>query len=384
MKTPSSAPRSMSVSLILFVFSVVSAEASWEWWTKSFRSLRSTVGGSSTQEPDEQAASCSCDCCLTVLEEQANSSIARGDIKCAPRASAPAFTDGDGGCKDVCDASDGANKAFNALSGKVDYSRFCLSACHPGDDEVNMLCVDGQAEGQEDKRANTGFSQQRVQVNQQAASQAPGNKAALFAAREEMQRARAHALAAGEAARTAREAYEYLARIPPAAAQKVARETMNEIKHEAAVQSRTALVLRMQYEQNSRETALKAAYNAALPYKKSLLESVNVARQWHDRETQFMAAADQRQGIADEAEKFAARAKMNNNWASARDYAMKAQQMTSVAASFRKSAEAAGEEAKKIDQTAPWYIYAEEAAAKVALVTSMPTDVAPPTLPPLP
>merc|ERR1719487_659765 len=98
----------------------------------------------------------------------------------------------------------------------------------------------------------------------------PGGGVSLPLAKGDMIAAMMHAKAAGEAARIAKEAYEQVMAAPRLAAEDSGKATLAEIKREAGEQAKEALLIRLKYEENAKNTAIKNALGVAMMYKKAM------------------------------------------------------------------------------------------------------------------
>jgi len=337
---------------------------------------------------------CTCDCCLVQQEYHAARSKAADSLKCAPRvgeAPGGAAGTGDGGCADICMlTSDDMRTSFKSQSGEADYSRYCMEQCGPATTTLNDLCVDladidpgEEAKPEAAPKAVHKKENAMTQMSSEVASQtAASNDAAMvLLAKQKMQAARLSAEAAGRAAYTARMAYERLKRTKKQLAVRAAEATLNEIKAEAAQQSKKARDIRLAYVNGAQATAVKNAQAAASVYGKALVRDLGVANIWQERSGQYATAANQREemamGFSEEAELYRKQNRMDR----AKERMIMAHQAIDQAAAFGAQSEAAHKQAQAIADSKTWYEYAKKAIAAFILAKSMPGDVAPPPMP---
>lgn len=385
----------------------------------SSRVLRSrqTVRAAVADDGDE--SECSCDCCLATRQSDPAVSSAYG-MSCTPRApqgvDGGAEGDGDGDCGAQCAAPESLVKKFHSQGSSVEYERFCLSACSPGSSAVNVLCVDagnddddgqgaGAANGQGQGVDAASVPQKAVPVEARAADlqramaqtmseaassaraetqQVPAGGISLPLAKGDMLAAEQHAKAAGEAARIAKETYEQVMAAPRSAAEEAGKATLSEIKREAGEQAKEALLIRLKYEEKAKNTAIKKALAKAMVYHNAMNRDLDFVSTWEKRANQFAAAAGQRKGMAMADAAQANKYKKLEEWTLAREWILQAHQAMSQAKEFARTSQSAYEQAVAINKGIKWFIYAEQAGAANMLAKSMPADVPPPDMPPLP
>lgn len=341
---------------------------------------------------------CSCDCCLVEEEDQAvNHRV--GALKCAPKygSFAEASRDTDSGCSNICMLPSELRSDFQSEKGDADYSRFCSAQCSPASSKLHELCVDSSLIETETpapraaklsvKKSNsmTQFAAELEQRNQAAQSASAASESALvLLAKQKEEEAKLQAEAAGRAAFTARTAYERLKLAVDEMAVQASQTTLDEIKAEAAQQSKKARDIRLAYEKNAQATAIKNAQGAAKVYASAMGRDMLTATVWNERAMQFATAANQREKMAmtfsEDAEEF----RQRNNMAMSKQRIVLAHQAIDQAAAFGAQSEAAHKQAQAIADSKTWYEYAKRAVAAFMLAKSMPHDVPPPPMPPLP
>jgi len=220
----------------------------------------------------------------------------------------------------------------------------------------------------------------QVQTGAAAASEA----ALVLLAKQKMQEAELQAEAAGRAAFTARTAYERMKLSSDEMAVKAAQTTLAEIKAEAAQQSKKALQVRLAYEKNARDTATKNALAAASVYSKAMTRDLATADAWQASAGQLATAANQREKMAMDFSAEAEEYRSKNEIDLAKQRLVMAHQAIDQASAFGAQSEAAHKQAQAIANSKPWYLYAKRAVAGFILAKSMPHDVAPPPMPPIP
>jgi len=372
--------------LVLLLLQLVPAQA-------SLRTLRAHLERQNAASGD--TAACACDCCVVQNDNEVQRASASSNataLKCAPRSRTLPLGSGDGGCGDLCTLPRGSalRKGFDAETGEVDYSRYCLSQCRPGSTALNEVCIKpayvaSPETAAPSPKANQAMAQMGMQVNTEAGKAPEASESTIvLLAKEKMNEAKIQAEAAGEAAFNARTAYERLVKAKEEMAQKAAEATLAEIKTEAAAQSKRAADIRTAYETGAQETAKKNAIAAALVYKKALIRDMTLASTWQERAGQLAAAATQREkmamGFSSDADLFRKR----NNIDMAKQRITLAHQAMDQANEFAEKAQSAHKQAQAITDSKPWYLYAERAIAATILAKSMPHDVPPPPMPPLP
>lgn len=350
------------------------------------------------QRSGEQMPDCVCDCCIT------QKAAAHTSLQCLPRASA--LTNTDSGCSTTCAVESDLFKSFETRTGEVDYSRFCQSQCRPVTTTLNELCVDSadaddasdsdtsppgnaDAEGSGSSAAagpQQAMSQLNSTVTQVASDRTSASEdtTALLLARGEMMQAKSQAEMAGRAARVARQAYERELMSARTLARDASKATLDEIKSEGAKSAREAWNIRMKYVKGMQAKAAAAARAAALPYKKAMLRDTNIASVWAERAGQLATAAVQREDMATGFEADAERYRGVGDKTMETKSMLLAQQALDQASAFQAQADTATATADKIKEHLPWYNWAEQAIAKTILIKSMPYDVVPPPMPPLP
>lgn len=334
---------------------------------------------------------CSCDCCLIEQEDQAVQS-AVGALKCAPRSAAFAQTDADSGCSDTCMLPTEMRAAYESENGEADYSRYCMSQCKPVGAKLHELCVDGslvqEASATEEKKPESVAKpkQAMAQVGSEVATQAAGasEQALVLLAKQKMEEAKLQAVAAGNAAYTARTAYERLKLAQDEMSVLAAKTTLDEIKAEAAQQSKKALNIRLAYEKNAQATATKNAVAAAQVYAKAMTRDQALAGVWQERAGQYATAANQREKMAMDFSAEAEEYRTRGNEPLAKQRIVMAHQAMDQAAAFGAQSDAANKQANAIASSEGWYKYAKRAIAAFMLAKSMPHDVPPPPMPPIP
>lgn len=340
----------------------------------------------------EEVAACSCDCCMAIKGEQASRGPVGGHI-CSPRAIASKGSS-DGGCQPVCRSTeDGSASAFQAKSDQVDYARYCLAACSPADDEVDVLCMANSvisgnisASGRPELAA-AAVESHVAEGGSEASSEEqdpPVNAAALILAKGEMMAAKKHAEAAGAGARAAREAYEAIVASADSMGTAAAKATVDAMRKEAGKQAKRALQVRQNWEDGVKKSAFKAAIGAAITYRDAKARDMLLAGAWSERAGQFDSAASSEEQIATQDSALAMQYHNTKETALAKDYAVKARGAIDAANEYAKRAAAARSQAGAIRQGAMWYDYAARAAAQNVIAASIPPGVVPPMLPPLP
>jgi len=343
-------------------------------------SLRSVVHRTVVSKP------CSCDCCLVEQEEQAVGSRV-GTLKCAPRSGT--FASSDTGCSDICMLPTAMRKAFESEKGEADYSRYCMSQCGPASAKLHELCIDASLIETETSAPtartlpkNNSMTQFGAQVRLGGA--AASESALVLLAKQKEQEAELQAEAAGRAAYTARTAYERLKLSVDEMALQASQTTLDEIKAEAAQQAKKALNVRLAYEKAAQATAVKNAVGAAQVYATAMSRDMLTAATWNLRSFDFAKAATQREKMAMDFSADAEEYRGKNEIALSKQRLVMAHQAIDQAAAFGAQSEAAHKQAKAIASSKGWYEYAKRAVAAFMLAKSMPHDVAPPPMPPLP
>jgi len=365
-------------------------------------------GRANAVEPaDDQLRDCACDCCIV---QKAAALDHTSTLQCLPRAGAPGVADG--GCSMTCFLAEELRSSFQIRTGELDTSRYCSAQCRPATTTLNELCVSPADLGLDSADESDGINgrsaaestpkvfkapaaeQAMSQVGSQLLSRsqaasdgtlgAASDSTSLLLAKGEMLQAKSQAEMAGRAARVAREAYERELQAARSEAEHASQATLDKIKADAAKTSRRAWDIRMKYVKDAQAKAAKAAVAAALPYKKALLRDTSLAAVWSERAGQFATAATQREDMATTFEANAEFYRKEGDTEMAKQSVLQAQQSLDQASAFQASADAASEQAEKIKKTFPWYTWAEEAMAKTILAKSMPYDVVPPPMPPLP
>jgi hypothetical protein len=287
-------------------------------------------------------------------------------------------------------------KAYLSEKGEADYSRYCMEQCSPAGAKLHELCADGSlVEGftpPDAKVVRTASkpAAPKVKAMTQFSSEvtsgadAASESALVLLAKQKMQEAELQAEAAGKAAFTARTAFERLKLASDEMALQASQVTLDEIKAEAAQQSKKALNIRLAYEANARATATKNAQGAAAVYSKAMVRDQALAAVWQERAGQFATAANQRETMSmdfsEEAEDYRERGQIDLS----KQKLVMAHQAMDQASSYGAQSEAAHKQAQAIADSKGWYEYAKRAIAAFILAKSMPHDVAPPPMPPLP
>jgi len=347
-------------------------------------SLRTVVNERVSEKRTVESKPCSCDCCSVEQEDQAVGN-SLGAHKCAPRSGS--FASAESGCSDICMLPEGLKKAFLSEKGDADYSRYCMAECSPVGSKLHDMCVDSSLIEVEKPappapKKVKAMAQTSSEVTSGAA--AASESALVLLAKQKMQEAELQAEAAGRAAFTSRTAYERLKLTSDEMALQAAQTTMDEIKAEAGQQAKKALNVRLAYEKNAQDTAIKNAVGAAGVYSKAMVRDMANSAVWQERAGQFATAANQREKMAmdfsEEAETYRAR----NEFPASKQRLVMAHQAMDQAAAFGAQSEAAHKQAQAIANSKPWYLYAKRAIAGFILAKSMPHDVAPPLMPALP
>merc|ERR1719215_534172 len=107
-----------------------------------------------------------------------------------------------------------------------------------------------------------------------------------------MERAKSQAVAAGLAAKVARESYEHVVETSQFMAVAAANETVEDIKRAASEQAREALQLRLQYESEARMKGLKVAANVTAAYEQKQRQIRELATKWDEIGNEFKASAE--------------------------------------------------------------------------------------------
>jgi len=389
----------LTLSAVLLVGIVDSA--SWQ----AIRSLAS-------QPPEEEVASCTCDCCLVVRGD----AVGADNVKCVSR-SGVGGASVDVGCPPMCGLAESARTVFQSLSGEVDYSRFCLAECRPGSTTMDDLCIESGSADDDSvgggeasaapaaaarflvakpaapvEKAMTQLGAQVVQGETPAmggaavtsTDQSVSDTVAVLLGKAEMLRAQHGAEMAGRAAGEAKQNYLRILRSSGEMAEAASEATLREIKRQASQQAQEALAVRQKYEMQSQEKATQAALDAARVYRDARIRDAQLAATWNERAQQYATASSERQEMATGFSSQAQVYREQRDFDAAEQSILMAHQAVDQAAAFAASATAAHEQAAKIKQGAQWYHYAEQAAAANALAKSMPSDVRPPPVPALP
>jgi len=356
--------------------------------TSSFRSVSSVVTRNAAGTRTVVSKPCSCDCCLVEQQDQAVSSRV-GTLKCAPQSGA--FASADSGCSDICMLPTEMRSKFDSQTGEADYARYCMAQCSPASAKLHELCIDASLVDQtSDQAVATAKAipkkKSMTQVDAQVVSGAAGaSEAALvLLAKQKEQEAEQQAEAAGRAAFTARTAYERLRLAVDQMAVQASQTTLDEIKAEAAQQSKKARDVRVAYENNAKAVATKNAVAAAAVYSKAMGRDMLVSTVWNERAHQFATAANQRENMAMDFSADAEEYRSRNEMDLSKQRLVMAHQAIDQAAAFGAQSEAAHKQAQAIANSKGWYEYAKRAVAGFMLAKSMPHDVAPPPMPALP
>lgn len=380
--------------------------------------VRSTAATSGTQGSEDAVSACSCDCCIA-------QPIAAGSLVCVPRAGDVATPAGTGGCAVTCRVPDEEARAhFDAVSGEVDYARYCPSSCasfkagqEPAFSGEALLCAASAAVAAamaaRDAQGAAALAQGRVAapmllppgapqafqlLSRSAATAlvagpAPAPAAASLAekvtdavlnlAKSEMEEARRHAEAAGAGAKAAREAYEATLATSSAMGTAAGKAMFKQVRRSAREQASEVLRDRRKYEDSARLNAMKASQDAAMVYRKAKQRDTSLANTWGERAIQFKEASRERETRAEDDALQAQSYMDNHDLEAANGYKAKAQDEMEQADMFGKQARAAEEQGNAIAEGASWYDEAMQAAARFALVDAMPPDVPPPPPPAL-
>eukprot|EP00927_Polykrikos_kofoidii_P028300 TRINITY_DN24732_c0_g2_i1.p1 TRINITY_DN24732_c0_g2~~TRINITY_DN24732_c0_g2_i1.p1 ORF type:complete len:587 (+),score=92.77 TRINITY_DN24732_c0_g2_i1:74-1762(+) len=368
----------------------------------SFLGLSATVS-TAQFEPD-----CSCDCCMTVREETARGlseterrAAAFGNI-CAPRVQVDSNSD----CPSSCSATQSVAEQLEAEGTQVDYSRFCTNHCRAASEEVQLLCIpvddvvqevvateEMVVEGRPAVPLEGGSVSSAIPTNVAVASTAgivpliapgPLPDVQLRLAQSEAAAARSHAIAAGQAAKKAREAYEAILQVSTATARDASEAALKQLKREASLQADQAVLARVSFVNKAQADAAKAAYEAADVYDKARQRDMVYAKEWEDRAMQLGAAATERDRVARTASTEATFHRQLRSLASDKQalyLAAAAKRSEDDASTLRKKAEVAWFQAAEIRNRSFWYIAAEKAAAASAVAKNLPSGVPPPPLP---
>lgn len=349
-------------------------------------SLRSW--GTHTQVHTLASKPCSCDCCLVEQEDQAVEDKL-GALKCAPKSGAFASTDN--GCSDICMLPTAMRSAFQTEKADADYSRYCRAQCAPASAKLHELCVDASlVESAEPSPAATVVKATPKKAMAQFGTEvvlganAASESALVLLAKQKMQEARLQAESAGRAAFTARTAYERLKLTTDEMALQASQYTLDEIKSEAAQQSKKARDVRIAYEKAAQATATKNAVAAATVYAKAMTRDMALSNEWQIRAGQFATAANQREKMAMDFSTEAEEYRANNEVGASKQRIVMAHQAMDQAAAFGAQSDSAHKQAQAIANSKSWYEYAKRAVAGFMLAKSMPHDVPPPPMPALP
>lgn len=367
-------------------------------------SLLLHLGSTSDQAPSaigEEAniKRCTCDCCLA--QQARGSASGTAGLECSPlsgpgiaeqSAAAAASIDHECAAQEACAARDGLLRAFDARGSAVDYARFCLQACRPIN--VDLLCVTTAAPArpavprrpsQLAVASSTATAMgASVRTAEKAQMSPAAQSSAILLAKGAMLEAKLEAQAAGKAAMIAKESFEEVMRSSTYTASEASTATLDQVKREAGEQSKEALLIRLKYEENAKQAAIKKAIAAAQIYKDALTRDQTIAGTWQLRATEYATAAAQRKHMAMEFGAQAGKYRADSDWSSAREYIVQAHQAMDQAGDFARKSKAAHEQANAVQAGNSWYIYAEQAAAANMLAKSMPPDVPPPDMPKLP
>jgi len=341
----------------------------------------------------KQSKPCSCDCCLVEQEDQTVTS-SLGALKCAPSSgtfAASAGSSEEGKCSDICMLPTEMRTAFLTETGDADYSRYCMAKCKPASSKLHELCVDAalvddSSDATQSATAAVKPKKAMTQVSSEVVSAVPAasESALVLLAKQKMQEAELQAEAAGRAAFTARTAYERLKLTSDEMALQASKATLDEIKAEAAQQSKKALNVRMAYEKNAQDTATKNAVAAAQVYAKAQTRDMALSTVWQQRAGEFATAANQREKMAMDFSAEAEEYRKRNNMELSKQRLVMAHQAIDQAAAFGAQSESAHKQAQAIANSDGWYKYAKRAIAGFILAKSMPHDVPPPPMPALP
>lgn len=348
-------------------------------------SLRSF--GTRTVAHTVASKACSCDCCLAEQEDQATGGET-GNVKCAPRSGT--YASDDSGCSDICMLPRDLRAAFQTEKGDADYSRYCMAQCKPAGAKLHELCIDGALVEEytpaENPPAKVSPKKAMTQVASAVVSgdSAASESALVLLAKQKMQEAELQAEAAGKAAFTARTAFERLKLTSDQMALQAANVTLREIKEEAAQQAKKALNIRLAYIANAQATATKNALAAAAVYAKADVRDQVTAGVWQERAGQFATAAEQREKMAMDFATEAEEYRKQNEIVLSKQRLVMAHQAIDQASAFGAQSEAAHKQANAIAASKGWYDYAKRAIAAFILAKSMPHDVPPPPMPPIP
>jgi len=331
---------------------------------------------------------CSCDCCLVEQDDQVVHNTV-GHLACKP--SSGSFASAAGAqCTDLCMLPNEMRSAFQSEKGEADYSRYCMAQCKPAGSKLHELCIDAALVDDSPQEASPAAKVAPKKAMAQLGSAvvsgaaAASESALVLLAKQKMQEAKVQAEAAGRAAYTARTAYERLKLSSDQMAVLAAETTLNEIKAEAAQQAKKARDVRLAYEKNAQDAASRNAVAAASVYAKAMTRDMATAQVWQERAGQLATAANQREKMAMDFSAEAEEYRSRNDIPLAKQRIVMAHQAIDQASAFGAQSEAAHKQAQAIANSKGWYLYAKRAIAAFILAKSMPHDVPPPVMPPLP
>lgn len=367
------------------------------------------------------AQPCTCDCCLAQKEVHASGEDGGEAPACAPRGAVArgAVGDdgfealavdggGDGGCAQVCEVPEEDRASFESRSGEVDYARYCLWSCRPGEDAepsahgsagvtTGLLCVgagpddgdgsDDVEQGDANSNAPGHVASGAVGLHAAAAAQADQEAADGIVTQKialgELRRAKMQAESAGQAAHLAEEAYMHVLHSSSAMAEAAGKATMEEVQKEASRQAEQALLVRRNYEKDAQKKATAAAIQAAQRYAEAKADAMSTAGKWKARSEDFARAAGLREQMAMDLAATAEKYKIAKMWDMAKKSIFAAHQAMSQAQQFAENSQMATAEANNIRSSGTWYDWAAKAAAANALAKATPVDVPPPPMPDL-
>mmetsp|Transcript_23662 Transcript_23662/g.52097 ORF Transcript_23662/g.52097 Transcript_23662/m.52097 type:complete len:270 (-) Transcript_23662:86-895(-) len=213
---------------------------------------------------------------------------------------------------------------------------------------------------------------------------AGGNEASLSQAQEAYMSAYVEAEAAGEAARQAKQAYEAIHGVVFKYAEAASEMVMSEVQREASEDAKKALVIRKNFEKAANDNAQEAAISIAKVYKKAQTVAEETAATWAMRAQEYTDAAVKRKALAMEEQENAQKSMDNKDFGDAKNRILLSHQFMDQAEDFLNRAKSAHKQADQINQGVRWYMWAERQAAMSTLAASMPLELPPPPLPPLP
>lgn len=353
---------------------------------------------------------------------KAKAGVSTGSASCVPRAAAAQEETGD--CDITCSASPDLVVKFKSLNTNIDYMQYCVSECSTVGQELNVLCVPlneakevmevsfesaapGPSPGPVPVQAlpmptlagTAALPPPPVIVTAAPPAGGPPVGASMVEvalAEQEMNRARAQAISAGQAARAARMAYEQVAKTSATAADLAAAAALKQLQLIAGQQADLIAQGKAMYIREGRANASKVAFDAAMVYKSALDRDMLAADKYDQRGWQLQQAAKARRQLA---AGIAAEVAFHKQppWgagpespsvkeareAKARDISANEQRAEEEASILDARSAAARTEALSIRNRTEWYDHAEKQAYVSALMKALPPNVPPPTALPI-